>query len=163
MTHVVPLAIETGAVDDLAVHLGRQVDMVVGLRLHGEVGLLGLRGERYALRAEAEVVRFLTDDLQIRSNAAASCACTRTISKAVCSMLSPFSVGFVIEPAGAIAAGTSDPTASRAPPEGRTPAAPPHRPAGRTAFHRYPHPAAGSDASEIGAGGTVHRASPHTA
>lgn len=81
MTHVVPLAIETGAVDDLAVHLGRQLDMVVGLRLHGEVGLLGLRGERYALRAEAEVVRFLTDDLQIRSNAAASCACTRTISK----------------------------------------------------------------------------------
>ena len=99
MTHAVPLAIETGAVDDLAVHLGRQLDMVVGLRLHGEVGLLGLRGERYALRAEAEVVRFLTDDLQIRSNAAASCACTRTISKAVCSMFSPFSVGFVIDPA----------------------------------------------------------------
>jgi len=86
VTHVVPLAIETGAVDNLAVHLGRQLDMVVGLRLHGEVGLLGLRGERYALRAEAEVVRFLTDDLQIRSNAAASCACMRTISKAVCSM-----------------------------------------------------------------------------
>lgn len=99
MTHAVPLAIETGAADDLAVHLRQQLDMVVGLRLHGEVGLLGLRGERYALRAEAEVVRFLTDDLQIRSNAAASCACTRTISKAVCSMFSPFSVGFVIEPA----------------------------------------------------------------
>ena len=65
MAHAVRLAVEAGRADNLAVYLGKQLDMVVRLRLHAEVALLGLKVERHALRAEAEVIRLSADDLQI--------------------------------------------------------------------------------------------------
>ena len=65
MVHAVGLAVQAGGADDLAVHLGKQLHMVMGLRLHAEVGLFLLKAKRHALRAEAEVIRFPADGFQI--------------------------------------------------------------------------------------------------
>ena len=35
------------------------------LRLHGKIGLLSFHSQRYALGAEAEIIRFSADDFQI--------------------------------------------------------------------------------------------------
>ena len=65
MIHTIRLAIEAGGSYDLAVYLGKQLDMLMRLRLHGKIGLLSFHSQRYALRAEAEIIRFSANDFQI--------------------------------------------------------------------------------------------------